>query len=252
MTSQFDGRVVLITGGGSGIGRATAQAFGRAGATVVVAGRSSETLAQTVKLIEEAGGAGDAVVADITRAEDTAELVATTVRRHDRLDIAINNAGVFAGGLLTDLDQATWSWIVDTNLTGTWLSMKYEIDQMRSQGGGTIVNIASNLGAHVRVPGLGAYIAAKAGVSALTRTAALEYIGNGIRINAVSPGPVDTPMSMQPGETAQERNDRLAGMLPIGRVATLAEISNTIMWLAGDEASYLVGHDLVIDGGAAA
>ena len=179
-------------------------------------------------------------------------LVDTAVARHGGLHIAVNNAGVFAGGAVTDLDETSWNQVLDTNLTGTWLAMKHEINHMRHQGGGVIVNVASNLGAHLRIPGVSAYIAAKAGVSALTRAAALEYIGDGIRINAVSPGPVDTPMSLLPGENSQGRAERMKISLPIGRVATVDELANTIAWLAGEQASYLVGHDLLVDGGAAA
>lgn len=252
MTEQFRGKIVLITGGGSGIGRASALAFAGQGATVVVAGRNTETLAQTGKLIREAGGDADAIVADVTRAGDTARMVATTVDRHGGLHIAVNNAGVFAAGPVAELDHDTWTRVLGTNLTGTWLSMKHQIDHMRRHGGGAIVNVASTIGAHLRIPGLSAYIAAKAGVSALTRTAAKEYIADGIRINAISPGPVDTPMSLLPGETTEGRTERMKTALPIGRVATLGEIAGTIVWLAGEQASYLVGHDLIVDGGAAA
>jgi NAD(P)-dependent dehydrogenase (short-subunit alcohol dehydrogenase family) len=209
-------------------------------------------LAQTVKLIQDAGGDADAITADITRAEDTERMVTTTAERHGGLHIAVNNAGVAIAGQTADLDEDAWNRVLTTNLTGTWLAMKHEINHMRAHGGGTIVNVASNLGAHLRVPGLSAYIAAKAGVSALTRAAAREYIGEGIRINAISPGPTDTPMSLRPGETPEDRAARLKTALPIGRVATLDEIAGTITWLASDQAGYLVGHDLVADGGAAA
>ncbi|OLF16230.1 SDR family NAD(P)-dependent oxidoreductase [Actinophytocola xanthii] len=252
MTNDFTGRTVLITGGGSGIGRACAQGFARAGARVVVAGRGAEPLSETVTLVREAGGTAHAVPADVTRPEDAAAMVAAAVERYGRLDIAVNNAGVFAPGPAADLDHDTWNHVLTTNVTGTWLSMKHEIEHMRRHGGGTIVNIASNLGAHVRIPGIAAYITAKAAVSALTRTAAREYVGDGIRINAVSPGPVDTPMSLLPGETPEDRADRLKTALPIGRVARLEEIADAVTWLAGDRASYLVGHDLLVDGGAAA
>ncbi|TCO60609.1 SDR family NAD(P)-dependent oxidoreductase [Actinocrispum wychmicini] len=246
------GEVVLITGGGSGIGRATAQAFASAGATVVVAGRNPDALAGTVDLVRQAGGTADAITADVTSEEDTARMVATTVERHGGLHIAVNNAGVAAAAPVADMDLDTWTRVLDTNLTGTWLSMKHEIGHMRRHGGGVIVNIASNLGAHRRLPGFSAYIAAKAGVSALTRTAAREHIADGIRINAVSPGSSDTPMSLRPGETEEDRAERLRVAVPIGRVATVDEIANAVVWIAGDQAGYLVGHDLVVDGGVTA
>lgn len=189
MNARFTGKVVLVTGAGSGIGRATACAFAREGAVVVAAGRNAEPLEQTVKLIESEGGAATAVTADVTSSADVARLVATTVRRHGGLHIAFNNAGTLEAGALADMDEAAWDRQLAVNLTGTFLSMKHEIAHMRTHGGGVIVNTASNVGAHIRLPSLGAYAATKAAVSTLTQAAAKEHIGEGIRINAVSPAP---------------------------------------------------------------
>ncbi|WP_067134571.1 SDR family NAD(P)-dependent oxidoreductase [Microtetraspora malaysiensis] len=252
MTARFTGKVVLITGGGSGIGRAAALAFAREGATVVVAGRSIGPLEQTVKLIEDEGGQADAVAADVSSSEDVARLVTTTVERHGGLHIAFNNAGVLEAGPIADMDEAAWDRQLAVNLTGVFLSMKHEIAHMRGHGGGVIVNTASNLGAHMRLPFLGAYAASKAAVSALSRAAAKEYIGEGIRINAISPGPIDTSMSLGPGETEDDRAERMKDALPIGRVGTLDEAASAVLWLASPEAGFAVGHDLVIDGGASA
>lgn len=249
---RFENQVVLVTGGGSGIGRATALAFAAEGATVAVAGRSPEPLAQTVKLVEEAGGTASAVTADVSREDDVAVMVETVVQRHGGLHVAFNNAGVFVPGGVADLSVAEWSRAVEINLTGVWLSMKHEIAHLRAHGGGAIVNTASNLGAHNRMPGISAYVATKAAVSALTRNAAREHIADGIRINAISPGPVDTSMSLLPGETPADRAHRMRDALPIGRVGTLEEITSAVLWLASPESGFTVGHDLVLDGGAAA
>ncbi|WP_214317610.1 SDR family NAD(P)-dependent oxidoreductase [Nonomuraea sediminis] len=246
---RFHDRVVLVTGGGSGIGQATARAFGREGATVVVAGRTEKSLAETV---ESVGGDASLVVADVTDEADAERMVATVVERHGRLDIAFNNAGIGTLGHVADMDREIWDRVLAVNLTGVWLSMKYEIARMREQGGGIIVNNSSNLGAHRRQPGLGAYIASKAAVSALTRTAALEYIGDGIRINAVSPGLCDTAMSRWPGEREADRAERLKAVNPSGRVGTVEEIAGAVLYLASPEAGYAVGTDLVVDGGSAA
>ncbi|MEU6264487.1 SDR family NAD(P)-dependent oxidoreductase [Saccharopolyspora shandongensis] len=252
MTSRFTGKVALVTGGGSGIGRATALAFAREGATVVVAGRNPEPLAETVELIEAPGGQGSSVTADVSNSDDVARLVATTVERHGGLHVAFNNAGVLAAGPVADIDEQDWDRQLAINVTGVWLSMKHEIAHMREHGGGVIVNTASNLGAHRRLPGTGAYAATKAAVSALTRTAALEYIGEGIRINAISPGPIETTMSLRPGETEAERAERLKVDQPIGRIGTLDEAAAAVLWLAAPESGFTVGHDLVLDGGASA
>lgn len=249
---RFTSKVVLVTGGGSGIGRAAALAFAAEGATVAVAGRSPEPLAETVKLIAAAGGEASTVVADVARESDVVDMVETVVARHGGLHVAFNNAGVFVPGGVADLSLAEWTRAVDANITGTWLSMKHEIAHMRSHGGGAIVNTASSLGAHSRRPGISAYVATKAAVSALTRNAAREHIADGIRINAISPGPVDTPMSLRPGESDADRADRLRTALPIGRVGALEEITSAVLWLASPESGFTVGHDLVLDGGATA
>lgn len=250
MGARFAGKVVLVTGGSSGIGRETAKAFAAEGATVVVAGRDEQRLATAVK---EIGGDASAVTVDVTDSADVARMVETVVARHGGLNVAVNNAGILGSpAAAADLDEDGFGAVLTTNVTGTWLCLKHEVAHMRAHGGGAIVNIASNIGAHGRLPRMAAYAASKAAVSALTRTAARDHIAEGIRINAVSPGATDTEMSRRPGETDADRAERLKGAIPLGRVGATAEVAAAVLWLASDEAAFTVGHDLVVDGGATA
>jgi len=253
MGARFTGKVVLVTGGSSGIGRATARAFAAEGATVVVAGRDEQRLASAVKEIEADGGTASAVTVDVTDSADVARMVGTVVARHGGLDVAFNNAGILGEPApAADLDEDSFDAVIATNLRGTWLCLKHEVAHMRAHGGGAIVNMASNIGAHGRLRYLAAYAASKAAVSALTRTAARDHIADGVRINVVSPGPTDTEMSLHPGETEADRAARLKEALPLGRVGATAEVAAAVLWLASDEAAFTVGHDLVVDGGATA
>jgi NAD(P)-dependent dehydrogenase (short-subunit alcohol dehydrogenase family) len=253
MNARFTDKIVIVTGAGSGIGRASALAFAREGASVVVAGSSPEPLEETVRLVKEHGGTATAVVADVTVAQSMTDLVRTTVDTYGGLDIAHNNAGVFGKPApLADLDLAVWHTSLDVNLTGVLHSMQAEIRHMRGNGGGVIVNTASNIGAHGRRPGMAAYATSKAAVSTLTKVAALDHIKDGVRINAVSPGATDTSMSLRPGETDADRAVRLAAAVPIGRVAATTEIVAAVLWLASEDSAFAVGHDLVVDGGVTA
>ncbi|MBE8524664.1 glucose 1-dehydrogenase [Amycolatopsis sp. H6(2020)] len=250
MGARFAGKVVLVTGGGSGIGRATARAFADEGATVVVAGRDGQRLASAVA---EIGGDASAVTVDVTDSADVARMVETIVARYGGLDVAFNNAGILgAPAPAADLGEDDFGAVLGTNVTGTWLCLKHEVAHMRAHGGGAIVNMASNIGAHGRLPNMAAYAASKAAVSALTRTAARDHIADGVRINAVSPGATDTDMSRRPGETDADRAERLKNAIPLGRVGATAEVAAAVLWLASDEAAFTVGHDLVVDGGATA
>ncbi|WP_405737487.1 glucose 1-dehydrogenase [Streptomyces sp. NBC_00028] len=252
--TRFTDKTALVTGAGSGIGRAIALALATEGAQVVVAGRRQEPLEETVRLIEEAGGKALAVTADVTEAAGVQALVSAAVDHFGSLDVAVNNAGVFRGGQpLADLPETDWHEQLGINLTGVFLALRAEVHQMRTQpSGGAIVNIASIFGVHARHPGAAAYAATKAAVSVLTRGAALDHIRDGVRINAVSPGAVETPMSLRPGETEAQRAERAEGTLPLGRVSTTEEIAAAVLYLASDDASSVVGTDLVVDSGAAA
>lgn len=250
MTS-FNGKTVLVTGGGGGIGGAVAKAFAAAGAKVAVAGRDEAKLQETAEQIAIAHGSALAIPADVCAEADVAELVDRTASELGGLDVAFNNAGIVGRpGPLTDLNLETWNDVLRTNLTGVWLCLKYEMGYMREHGGGAIVNTASNIGAHTARPGMAAYGASKAAVSALTKVAALEGIGDGIRVNAISPGACDTPMSMRPGETEADRAERIAKTIPIGRLGSLDELASAVLLLAGENGGFAVGHDFVIDGGA--
>ncbi|MFI7315759.1 SDR family NAD(P)-dependent oxidoreductase [Streptomyces venezuelae] len=252
--SRFAGRTALVTGGGSGLGRAIALAFAAEGANVVVAGRTEGPLKETADLVEAAGGKALAVTADVSRSADLAALVAAAVDRFGSLDVAVNNAGVLrAGTPVADLPEEDWRTMLDINVTGVLLALQAEVRQMRTQpAGGAIVNIGSNLGAHTSAPGLAAYGATKAAVSALSRAAAAEHIRDGVRINTVSPGSSDTTMSFRPGETEAERAARMKETTPLGRVSSTEEVAAAVLYLASDESGSVVGADLVIDGGASA
>ncbi|MFI2199903.1 SDR family NAD(P)-dependent oxidoreductase [Streptomyces sp. NPDC020192] len=251
-TTRFTGRTALVTGAGSGIGRAIALALAAEGAQVVVAGRRRDPLDETIRLIEEQGGKALAVSADVSRAADAQTLVRTAVENFGSLDVAVNNAGVFRGGQpLADLPEEDWHIQLATNVTGVHLALQAQIRQMRTQpAGGAIVNISSTFGQHAASPGAAAYAASKAAVTALSRGAALDHIRDGIRINVVSPGATETSMSLRPDETEAARAERARTTLPLGRIATTREITAAVLYLASDDAASAVGTDLVVDSGA--
>ncbi|MBK3568986.1 SDR family NAD(P)-dependent oxidoreductase [Streptomyces sp. MBT62] len=253
-SNRFSGRTALVTGAGSGIGRAIALAFAAEGAHVVVAGRRREPLDETVALIEAKGGKALAVSADVSQAADADALVRAAVDRYGSLDVAVNNAGVFRGGRpLADLTEEDWRTQLDINVTGVFLALRAEIAQMRAQpSGGAIVNVASTFGMHTSSPGAAAYAASKAAVAALSRGAAVDHIREGVRINVVSPGATDTPMSLRPGETETDRAERVRAALPLGRISATAEVAAAVLYLASDDAASVVGTDLVVDSGATA
>lgn len=218
-----------------------------------MAGRTAGPLADTVDLIDAAGGTAAAVTADVADAASVRELVRRTVEVFGGLDVAVNNAGVFRGGhSAADFPLDDWRTLLDINVTGVLHALQAEVAHMRAHGGGAIVNIASNLGPHVRFPGLFGYQVSKAAVSALTRAAALDHIGDGVRINAVSPGASESAMSLRPGETEAEREVRMKGESPLGRISSAAEVAAAVLYLASDAAGSAVGTDLVIDGGVSA
>ncbi|MBO3459424.1 SDR family oxidoreductase [Aetokthonos hydrillicola Thurmond2011] len=245
MECQLDGKVALVTGASSGIGQATAIAFARSGAKVVLASRRVTKGENTACRIQEAGGEAIFVKTDISKDAEVKALVNKTMDVYGRLDFACNNAGVPACGKLTEMSEDEWDQVINVNLKGIWLSLKYEIPAILKQGGGAIINVASGAGV-VGFAGYSCYCASKGGVIALTRAAAMEYAKTGIRINAVSPGAIDTEMlaTLPPSVLAQ-----IAAGHPIGRIGKPEEIAHAVVWLCSDAASFIVGHNMVIDGG---
>ena len=256
----MNGKVALVTGGGGGIGRASALTFAKAGAKIVVADLDVESGEQTSRLIIDAGGESLFVKVDVTRATEVEMLVRRTVEHYGQLDYAYNNAGILETLARTaDCSEEEWDHTINVNLKGVWLCMKYEIPQMLAQGGGAIVNSASIAGliGRRRLP---AYTASKHGVVGLTKTAALEYITGGIRINAVCPGLIETDMVERTfvgkGDNRLVRRMKKLGAWtllkskqPSGRMGTPQEVADAVVWLCSDAASYVNGHSLVVDGG---
>ena len=247
MKGHLEGKVALVTGGSSGIGRNSALAFAREGAKVVVADVLPEGGDETVRMIKEAGGEGVFVKADVSKETEVEALIAKTIEVYGRLDYAHNNAGIQGEkGTMTDCTEENWDRVMNINLKGIWLCMKYEIIYMVEHGGGAIVNTSSAVGLVGR-PRYPAYVVSKHGVVGLTRVAALAYAKAGIRVNAVCPGPIDTAM----GERV--RTDYpgagIAADVPLGRRGNPKEVAEVVVWLCSDAASYVTGVAMPVDGG---
>jgi NAD(P)-dependent dehydrogenase (short-subunit alcohol dehydrogenase family) len=251
MPGQLHGKVALVTGGASGIGRATALTFAREGAKLLIADMNEDGGRQTVHMIMEQGGEATFVQVDVSQATAVEAMIGKTVETYGRLDCAHNNAGIGARprAPLHECPEETWDRVLAINLKGVWLCMKYEIIQMLTQGSGTIVNTASIMGLVGSWSGTAAYNASKHGVVGLTKTAALEYAKAGIRVNAVCPGYIQTPLI----EDALTSNPALEAQIvarhPIGRMGKPEEIAEAVVWLCSDAASFVTGHTMTVDGG---
>lgn len=255
---NLEGKVVIVTGGSSGIGRAASLAFGKSGAKVVVANRRHDAGEETVSMIRQNGGEATFVKADVSKASEVEELVKAAVQTYGRLDCAVNNAATDDGfgPLLADISEQAFDYELSVNLKGVWLCLKYEILQMLKQGGGTIVNMSS-------LNGLGGsanaslYSTAKHGVIGLTKSAALEYGPKNIRVNAICAGAFDTPMLDRVFERHAPGNPKkieaiYSSMVALRRIGRTEEIADAILWLCSDASSYVTGASMVVDGGMSA
>ncbi len=249
MADLLKNKVALVTGGSSGIGRATALACAREGAKVAVADIVVAGGEETAQLVKDAGGEAIFIKADMTKAADLEAMVNTIVETYGRLDCAHNNAGIEGAlGKTANYEEAEWDKVIAIDLTGVWLCMKYEIPAMLKNGAGAIVNTASAAGL-IGVPNMPAYAASKHGVVGLTKTAALEYAKAGIRVNCVCPGIIQTPMVSRLTGERPGMFEKIATAEPIGRVGQPEEIAESVVWLCSDLASFVTGHAMSVDGG---
>jgi NAD(P)-dependent dehydrogenase (short-subunit alcohol dehydrogenase family) len=247
---EFEGKVALVTGGGSGIGRATAIAFAREGAKIVIGNRNVQRGEETVSMVRDVGGTASFRRTDVTVAADVEALVDHAIATYGRLDVAFNNAGIEGDvqPTLVEQTEANFDAVMGVNVKGVWLSMKYEIPRMLEQGGGAIVNCSSVAGV-IGFPGIGIYVASKHAVIGLTKTAALEYSAQGIRINAVNPAVIDTEMVDRLAAGMDMKKDDLTTFHPIGRLGRVEEVAEAVLWLCSGKASFVTGHSLIVDGG---
>ncbi len=245
----FNNKVVLITGAASGIGRAMAHAFAVQGARLALADVDQNGLQETVDHVKDMGNEAIAIAADVSKAKDVKHMVDVTVDHYGHLDVACNNAGIEGQQAPTaECTEENWDRVIDINLKGVWLCMKYEIPQMVEEGGGAIVNTASVAGL-VGFGNIAAYVASKHGINGLTKTAALEYATQGLRVNSICPGAIETPMIDRFTQGSEEAREQFHAMHPLGRMGKPEEVAAAAIWLCSEEASFITGHAMPVDGG---
>ncbi|MBA7630448.1 Dihydroanticapsin 7-dehydrogenase [subsurface metagenome] len=249
---RLDGKVAIITGAGSGIGQAAALLFAKEGAKVVGACRTAETGEKTVKMIKDTAGEAIFIKTDVSRAEDVQNMIKTTVDTYGKLDVLFNNAGIGeqATAKTADCIEEHWDKVLAIDLKGTWLVMKYAIPEMLKAGGGSIINVASQMATRANV-GFPSYTAAKGGILSLSRATAIEYAGNNIRVNVLEPGYINTPMA-EGVVSNPERSKKVKQGTPQHRLGEPEEVARAALFLASDESSYITGAELAVDGGLTA
>ena len=250
MNQRFKNKVVLVSGTSSGIGEKVAITFAEQGAKVILSSRNADLNENLVRKIKKSGGKALFIKADFSKPNDVQNVIKEGVKHFGSLDIAVNNAGIEGtpGVKTADYDESVWDDVIAINLKGVWISMKYQIPEMQKRGKGVIINVSSLAGLQAGGAGIG-YHASKFGVVGMTKATALEYAEENIRVNAVCPAVIETPMADRAFDTEKKLKNAIA-MHPLGRLGTAKEVANAICWLASDEASFVTGTALAIDGGA--